>query len=46
MALAPAIPGSADVIATEDKDALDLAEYEGIRFVTGAEPPRVLQENE
>jgi putative PIN family toxin of toxin-antitoxin system len=37
MVLATAVAGSADFIATEDKDLLDLVEYEGIRVMTGVE---------
>jgi predicted nucleic acid-binding protein len=35
--LATALAGLADLIATEDKDLLDMGEYEGIRIVNGRE---------
>lgn len=41
--LATAVTGSVDFIATEDKDLLDLVEYEGIRIVNGVELLRILR---
>lgn len=41
--LATAVTGSVDFIATEDKDLLDLVEYEGIRIVNGVEILRILR---
>lgn len=42
--LATAVAGAADFIATEDKDLLDMSEYEGIRIVTGLELLKILRE--
>lgn len=41
--LATAVAGAADFIATEDKDLLDIGEYEGIRIVTGFELLSILR---
>lgn len=41
--LATAVAGAVDFIATEDKDLLDMGEYEGIRIVTGLELLTVLR---
>src|SRR5690606_12942936 len=41
--LATAVAGSAALIATEDKDLLDMVEYEGIRIVNGVELLRILR---
>jgi predicted nucleic acid-binding protein len=38
--------GKADLIATEDKDLLDMIEYEGIRIVTGFELLTILRAND
>ena len=42
--VATAVFGEADFIATEDKDLLDMIEYEGIRIVNGVELLAVLRE--
>jgi putative PIN family toxin of toxin-antitoxin system len=44
--LATAVVGKADLIATEDKDLLDMIEYEGIRIVTGFELLTILRAND
>lgn len=44
--LATGLGGQADFIATEDKDLLDIGEYEGIRIVTGLELLTILREND
>jgi putative PIN family toxin of toxin-antitoxin system len=41
--LATALAGRADFIATEDKDLLDMIDYEGISIVTGLELLRFLR---
>lgn len=43
MVIATAVEGSADLIATEDKDLLDLGEHAGIRVVNGLELLRRLR---
>ncbi|MCO5222234.1 MAG: putative toxin-antitoxin system toxin component, PIN family [Thermomicrobiales bacterium] len=42
--IATAMQGNGQLIATEDKDLLDMGEYEGIRIVTGLELLRMLRE--
>ncbi len=41
--VATAVGGHADYIATEDKDLLDMSEYQGIGIVTGVELLRILR---
>ncbi len=43
MVLATAVSGHANYIATEDKDLLDMGEYQGIRIVTGVELLQILR---
>lgn len=43
MVIATAVFGHANFIATEDKDLLDIGEYEGIRIVTGLELLSILR---
>jgi len=43
MVIATAIFGHATFIATEDKDLLDIGEYQGIRSVNGVELLAVLR---
>lgn len=41
--LATAIAGSANFIATQDNDLLDMGEYQGVRIVTGVELLSILR---
>ncbi len=43
MVIATAVFGCAKFTATEDKDLLDIGEYQGIRMVTGLELLKILR---